>query len=238
MTEDIEIVDNDAEDHEPLKAIVVLSGGLDSAVCLAMATEEADVVKAITFNYGQKAATKEIEASKSLALHYNVPHQVIDLDWLKDCVPEALNADDANAQDWDEPLDQIAHVWVPNRNGVFLNIAASFAEALDCDLVIFGANAEEGESFPDNTPEFREAISESLMYSTQNHVRVATPVANMDKVQIIRAGIDLEVPFDLIWSCYEAGEIHCGQCPSCKRLKLAASKLEASEQVKLSALKL
>lgn len=217
-------------DDTPLKAIVVLSGGLDSAVCLTMATEEAEVLKAITFNYGQKAFEKEREASAALASYYQVPHHIITLDWLKDCVPQALNALDKTLQNWDEPLDDIDHVWVPNRNGVFLNIAASFAEALDCQFVVFGANAEEGESFPDNTTEFREALNDSLMYSTQNHVRVATPVGAMNKVSILKEGLDLKTPLHLIWSCYEAGDKHCGKCPSCVRLKSAIETLSDEDK--------
>lgn len=220
----------------PLKAIVVLSGGLDSAVCLAIAAEEAEVMKAITFNYGQKAFDNELAASSALAKHYGVPHQVIDLDWLKTCLPQALDASDTEQQAWDEPMDRVDHVWVPNRNGVFINIAASFAEALGCDLVVFGANAEEGETFSDNTPEFRQAISDSLMYSTQNHVQVATPVANLNKRQILEAGLELKVPLHLIWSCYEAGDSHCGQCPSCQRVKAAIAQLNPADQQQLKAL--
>jgi 7-cyano-7-deazaguanine synthase len=182
---------------------------------------------ALTFNYGQRAAKHELKATHAIAAHYRLPHRVIDLPWVSDILPEGLR----QAPSLDAPplsqeaLFDIHRVWVPNRNGLFLNIAACFAEACGASTIVFGANAEEGAEFPDNTPAFRDALNQSLKYSTLNGVQVETPVGLLDKAGIIRRGIALNVPFHLIWSCYEDREIQCGECPSCLRVKAARNQL-------------
>jgi len=108
-------------------------------------------------------------------------------------------------------------VWVPNRNGAFINIAACFADAMKVSNIVCGFNAEEGATFPDNTPQFVEAVNKSLHYSTENHARVVAPVIGMDKVAIIKKGIEIGAPLDLSWSCYVSGEKPCGTCESCMR---------------------
>lgn len=217
-------------------AIVLLSGGLDSTVALADILTRCRVAGVISFNYGQRAAKPEMDAAQAIARHYSLHHRIVNLPWLAELLPQALTPlqnpldPDLNPElDLsEEALFDVRRVWVPNRNGLFLNIAACFAEAMQASIVVFGANAEEGASFPDNTAEFREKLNEVLGYSTLTHVRVETPVGNLDKTGIIRRGQELDVPFHLIWSCYEAGETQCGRCPSCLRVKAARDAVNAS----------
>lgn len=218
-------------------AVVLLSGGLDSTVALAEILTRCPVPMVLTFDYGQRAARPELAAAKAIAKHYQLEHRIIPLPWLADLVPHSLRAlpsipdlmgietSAAESVLWStldqEELYDVNRVWVPNRNGVFLNIAASFAEAAKADAIVFGANAEEGESFPDNTPAFRDALTTSLSYSTLNGVKVETPVGHLHKRDIVVLGQSLGVPFNLIWSCYEGAELPCNACPSCLRLKAA-----------------
>lgn len=115
-------------------------------------------------------------------------------------------------------------VWVPNRNGIFLQIAGGFAEAMDANYVIVGFNAEEAATFPDNTKDFMEATDRSLFYSTQNHVKIFCYTVEMNKSQIIEFGKKLQIPWKNIWPCYFSNEKWCGQCESCLRFGNALKK--------------
>ena len=214
-------------------AIVLLSGGLDSTVALAETLTRQSVACALTFDYGQRAAKKELQATRAIADHYRIPHRFIALPWLAELLPQALtplsvlkgHGLENEMAVTAENLFDVNRVWVPNRNGLFLNIAACFAESLQIKTIVFGANAEEGASFPDNTPAFRDQLNAVFSYSTLTGVQVETPVGHLDKEQIIQRGVELDVPFHLIWSCYEGGTIQCGQCPSCVRVKNAQERV-------------
>ena len=210
------------------KAIILLSAGLDSAVSLALSKDKYDISLALTFNYGQKSAQKEIFFSKKLSDYYNIKHKIINLDWLSEISASALNLKnnipqiDMSELDNEEITQKSAKaVWVPNRNGLFINIAAAIAEAKEYSNIIIGANKEEGKTFKDNTSEFINAINVSLKNSTNNNVKVIAPLINYDKAQIVKFGIENDLPFKYIYSCYNDNEKHCGECESCKRLKRA-----------------
>ena len=112
-------------------------------------------------------------------------------------------------------------VWIPNRNGVFINIAAAFAEAMGCGGVLVGFNREEAATFPDNTVEYMDAATLSLSFSTANQVRVVSPTASLDKREIVALGRSLDAPLDLCWPCYGGGPTLCGKCESCRRFHRA-----------------
>ena len=112
----------------------------------------------------------------------------------------------------------MAKVWVPNRNGLFIGDAASFAEAMGAASVVVGFNREEAATFPDNSAEFLNRMSGALEYSTLSGVRVESPTQGMDKVEIVTAGYEISAPMRWLWSCYEGGSDHCGGCESCARL--------------------
>jgi 7-cyano-7-deazaguanine synthase len=212
-----------------MRSIVLLSAGLDSVVNLAQAVTKTDVVAAITYFYGQKSALKEIERAEAISARYAIPHAVIDLG----CLPPSDNAltgpeplPEISEKDLDDPAKSAASadkVWVPNRNGVFINVGAASAEANHADQLVVGFNAEEAASFPDNGKKFVEAANLALSYSTKNHVRVVSYTLELLKSDIINMGLELKVPFDLIWSCYDSGELMCGVCESCVRFKRAAT---------------
>ena len=113
------------------------------------------------------------------------------------------------------------NVWIPNRNALFINLAACIAEAKNYSHIILGANKEEAKTFKDNSKDFLNAINLSLKNSTQNEVQVIAPLIDMDKDTIVKKGIELNVPFKKIYSCYDNQMKHCGVCESCLRLKRA-----------------
>lgn len=211
------------------KAVVLLSSGLDSTVNLYEARTQARVVLALTFDYGQRAAPKEIERAAAIAERAGVTHKVIAFPWFRDFTRSALVNREVSvpvrgeiAIDDDQTSVQTAKaVWVPNRNGIFLNVGAAFAEGVDADWLVPGFNAEEAVTFPDNSEDYLEAVTKSLSFSTKNRVEVKCFTASLDKPAIVRRGARFNVPFELIWPCYFGGETVCGECESCQRYQRA-----------------
>ena len=199
------------------KVVILLSGGLDSLASLALAKEEYDVVKAIHFSYGQMPKSNEIEACQRICSYYDVELELIDINWLAN-----LCADKNSLEDNDS-------YWIPNRNALFVSVAACYAEKLGCGGVVLGANIEEAQSFKDNSLEFQNAMNELLKYSTQTEVRLLAPFIEKTKLEIIKKALELEAPLRLVWSCYSAGDKHCGVCPSCKLLKQALFEAQQEE---------
>lgn len=200
------------------RGIVLLSGGLDSVVSLALAKESYNIGLALTFDYGQKSAKNEIEASKKISDYYSINHKVIKLEWLKNITHNALTENIELPNGISETSDS---VWVPNRNGLFLNIAACFADGEGYDYIIIGANKEEGETFSDNTAEFIKRINSEFEYSVSRDVQAVAPLINFNKNDIVKLALNNNVPLDLVYSCYASGNKHCGKCESCTRLKNA-----------------
>ena len=199
------------------RGIILLSGGLDSLVSLGLG--EYSVELALTFNYGQKSAKYEIDASKKICDFYNIKHKVIELDWLKNITHTALVAD----VDLPDKIDENSakNVWVPNRNGLFLNIAGSFADGEDYDYILIGVNKEEAGTFSDNTQTFVDRVNAEFEYSTNKRPKVVAPLINYDKNDIVKLALKNNIPLNLVKSCYAGGEKHCGKCESCIRLKNA-----------------
>ena len=221
-----------------MRSIVLLSGGLDSAVSLSQALREGEVRLCLTFDYGQRARFKEINAAAEIAGYYKLKHRVIPLPFLREITNTSLVNIDASIPEPEEEhfslpekmAETAKSVWVPNRNGVFINIAASFAEAMDCGQIVTGFNAEEAETFPDNSREFLNACNQSLSYSTLSGVRVLSYTQMLDKAGIIRLGKRLGTPLQHVWSCYYGGDEICRRCESCKRFLRALKEVEDSKE--------
>lgn len=206
-------------------SILLFSAGLDSTVNLKRAVDEGRVMCALTFDYGQRAAACEIEYSARACRRFCLRHEVIQLPWLKKITstslvnrrsnvpqPRQSRLDDAKAAE-----ATAEKVWVPNRNGAFLAIAASFAEALGADQVVTGFNAEEAATFPDNSVAFLNATNRALRFSTKTGVRAVSYTSRLRKIDIVRMGMKIEAPLDLVWCCYLGGKRICGLCESCGR---------------------
>lgn len=212
-----------------LKSVVLLSAGLDSSVNFLMSLRRTEVLLALTFDYGQRAAKQEIAHSQMLAEQYAVKHEIVELPWFKKITKTSLVNQsvevplsiDLNSQNQTENSAQ--KVWVPNRNGIFLNIAAGFAESLGAEIIVPGFNLEEASTFPDNSTEFIEATSRSLSFSTANHVRVECYTSKMNKIQIAELGRELGLDFNKVWSCYFGNQEPCGECESCLRFQRAVA---------------
>ena len=207
------------------KSLVLLSAGLDSTVNLFKAHQETQVELVLTFDYGQRAARREVACSQNLCKQLGLEHQVVELPWFKDFTKTSLVDRTVQVPDGAQvSIDDLSisnqtaqQVWVPNRNGIFLNIGAGFAEGRGAKWVIPGFNGEEAATFPDNTPEFLTALDRSFSYSTSTQVTTRCYTTQLSKTEIVRLGRELAVPFDQIWPCYHANETWCGRCESCQR---------------------
>lgn len=210
-------------------AVILLSGGLDSALNLAIAAKENKATFALTMLYGQRAESAEAQAAKELCEYYNVPWRVVDIRWLGDVNSTSLTRKDSilphleisELDQMDKSTASMKNVWVANRNGLFLNIAASYAEALKESEILVGFNLEEASTFPDNSAEFIEAINRSLAFSTLTQVKVNSYTTSWNKNEILKHALAIELPLEKVWSCYQPGPERCWKCESCRRSERA-----------------
>lgn len=212
-----------------MQSVVLLSGGLDCGLNLALAARAGRARLALTFDYGQRAAQAEARAASALARHYGVEWRKIEIPWLGQVNPTGLTRPSQTlpllaTHELDDPEKTQASmqaVWVANRNGVFFNIGAAFAEALGCGAVIAGFNREEAATFPDNSAAYLAALTNGFAFSTRNGVKAESYTTDWDKSRIVAEGLEVNLPFNLLWSCYEAGPERCWRCESCKRSERA-----------------
>jgi len=220
-----------------LKSVILLSGGLDFTVSLAEAMRESKAELCLSMDYGQRAAPREIKAAKEICLYYHIPHQVIELPFLKQITRTALTDREAKIPEpAEESLNDLTiirgtatEVWVPNRNGLFINLAACFAESLGCNLIVTGFNREEAATFPDNSEDFVHAVNRALNFTlTSRKVKVVSYTQRLDKAEIVYLGQRLGIPWGLLWSCYFGGQAACGRCESCLRYRRACKSANLS----------
>ena len=196
------------------RAIVLLSGGLDSAVSFYLARKQGFDCFCLIFDYGQRHK-KEIECAKKLAKQARCQFKIIKLD-LASGACALLNKKINFAQG----AKGIPNTYVPARNIIFLSIALSYSEALKAEAIFIGVHAHDYSGYPDCRPEFYQAFNKVIKVGTKSGVenkkiKVVTPLINKNKSQIIKLGVDLGVPFGLTWSCYRGGSKPCGKCDSC-----------------------
>lgn len=213
------------------KAISVLSGGLDCTVATSVFDEEYEI-HAITFDYGQKAAKQEINASKRICEKMGWMHEVIDLPWLSKISTSSLNTDADIPELGEDDLDNLdkssetaSSVWVPARNTVFTSIALSYAESIGAEIIIVGWNGEEGATFPDNSKQYMEKFNELIDVGSPDKIRIEAPAIDLNKEEIVELGIKVGAPMELSYSCYKGDDKPCGVCESCVRRKRAFKKL-------------
>jgi 7-cyano-7-deazaguanine synthase len=215
--------------------VVLLSGGLDSAAAVALAPEAGyEPAAALFFDYGQRAARREERAARGIAAHYLIPFERVELPWMAGVSKSTLLAPAGEPAPWSlDRLDDAAPraVWVENRNGIFINIAAFYAAERGLDAIVAGFNREEAEAFPDNGEAYVERMNAALELGCSRPVRVESPTLRMTKREIAARALALDFPWELLWSCYRGGDLPCGSCESCLRLKRAVEGTAAESRV-------
>lgn len=209
------------------KVVVLLSGGLDSAVCLAHAVDAVgrENVVALNMFYGQRHS-KELDCATALANYYNVDLVRRDLTAAFEFSKSTMLAGtgDLPTGSYEEQLKQTGTVstYVPFRNGLFLSFAAAVAYSLDADTIMLGAHADDaaGNAYPDCSMEFTSAMNKAVTIGTGGKVSFYAPFVDKHKSDIVARGLELGLPFQLTWSCYDGGHEACGVCGTCiDRLK-------------------
>ena len=209
-----------------MKALVLLSGGLDSSVCLGLAVKEygAGEVLALSVFYGQKH-DKELKAAEDIASYYGVRRLTLDLGEIfkdSDCTLLTGSEEEIPHEEYAKQLEKTGgapvSTYVPFRNGLFLSSAASVALANGCEVIYYGAHADDaaGNAYPDTSVEFNRAMSEAIYLGSGNALRIVAPFIDKSKSDVVAEGLRAGVPFELTWSCYEGHDKACGVCGTCR----------------------
>lgn len=218
-----------------LHSVVLLSAGLDSVVAFKIAHDKCDEILCITYDYGQKARTRELEYASKICAKYHVNHVQIALPWFenfsgaltsKKAIPELR---EELLENFEITTETAKAVWVPARNLVFLAIAASFCENYGYDYIVTGFNKEEAVTFPDNSYNFINLFNDTLKYGVSHKVQVRAPLIELNKNEIVKLGLKIGAPIEWSWSCYIAQETPCGVCESCVRRRAAFKSIQAHD---------
>lgn len=207
-----------------MKALVLLSGGVDSTTCLALAKEEfGENVIALSMFYGQKHS-KELASAKAIADFYHVELITMDLSKIfahSSCSLLQGSAEEIPQESYDKQLKErngeAVTTYVPFRNGLFLSTAASIALEYECDVIYYGPHADDaaGNAYPDCSIEFNEAMKQAIYLGSGKKLRLEAPFVDKTKKEIVAKGLRLGVPYELTWSCYCGTDKPCRKCGTC-----------------------
>lgn len=204
-----------------MDAVIILSGGMDSAVLLASQLSRKAMLSAISFDYGAKHNHCEIPMASAMCRHYRVPHHVVALPFVADLFSSDLLLTGNDVPDGAYDAENMKQTVVPFRNGIMLAIAAGFAGSVNAARVLIGSHSGDHVIYPDCRPAFNEAMGAAIAAGTDHQVTLEAPFAGMDKRDIGDLGRQLGVDFRQTWTCYRGGAIHCGTCGACDERKYA-----------------
>ena len=204
-----------------MKALVVLSGGLDSTTALYWAKKKYGNVETITFNYGSKHNEIEISYAKKTCEKIGVKNTVINLDFINKHFKSDLLKSGGDIPEGYYTAENMKSTVVPFRNGIMLAISAGFAESNDCDVLVLGNHSGDHAIYPDCRAGFISGIATAIYEGTAKHIETMSPFCEMSKTDIVKLGNELGVDFSLTYSCYKGQEKHCGKCGTCTERKEA-----------------
>ncbi len=197
------------------KELVVYSGGLDSTVLLAMVHAANRNVTTLHFCYGQKHSQEETQAAITVCSHFNVSMKIIEIDFLAWGFKSELLAAQGNIPARMYNKEDLEKTIVPFRNGIMLSIATGIAASRDVQAIYIGAHAGDHVIYPDCRPGFLYSMATTIAFGTDQKVGLAFPFFEKSKADIVGIGRSLNAPMDLSYSCYNGGEVHCGECATC-----------------------
>lgn len=199
-----------------MRAVVLLSGGLDSTTMLYAARRDGIEPICLSIHYGQ-LHERELDGAKKITSSLKLEHWIVPLSlpWGGSALTDE-NLAVPKGREEAEISKEIPLTYVPARNSIFLSLAASLAEVKRADTIYFGANALDYSGYPDCRPEFIRAFEEMIARGTKaGAIRVVAPLLRLSKAEIVKLASELGVPFEWTWSCYEGGQYPCGECDSC-----------------------
>ena len=208
-----------------MKAMVLCSGGVDSTTCLGMAVDKygSENVIALSIYYGQRH-TKEIESAIKVTKQYGVEHISLDLEKIfqySDCSLLSHSDKDIPEESYAKQIEKTdgapVSTYVPFRNGLFLSSAASIALSKGCEVIYYGAHSDDaaGSAYPDCSDEFNKAMNDAIYLGSGRQLKIEAPFINRTKAEVVKIGLDLKVPYEYTWSCYEGKDKPCGKYGTC-----------------------
>ncbi len=204
----------------PVRAVVVLSGGMDSTVCAALAVKEhgPEAVGALHVDYGQRTEHREHDSFQAICDRLGIVRRlVVQNQALSQIGGSALTDSQIDVPEAGVEIGQHVPVtYVPFRNAHFLSVAVSWAEVIGAEVIYIGAVQQDSSGYPDCRPEYYDAFNEVVRRGTKDgNIRIVTPLIALKKAEIVKLGLELAAPFDLTWSCYSREDTACGVCESC-----------------------
>src|SRR6185436_2589123 len=199
------------------KAVVLMSGGMDSCVTAAIASQDYEIA-ALHASYGQRTERRELQCFHAIADHFGVAKRLaVRLDHFQAIGGSSLTDSRLEIRDANLESREIPNTYVPFRNAHFLSIATSWAEVLGAVKIFIGAVWEDSSGYPDCRPEYYEAFNRVIRAGTRpsTDIRIETPLIQLSKREIVQQGLELGAPFRLTWSCYRDSNVACGICDSC-----------------------
>jgi len=203
-------------DRSPSRAVVLLSGGMDSCVCAALAARDYDAA-AVHVSYGQRTEERERQSFLTICERLKIRDKLVVRNEAFRAIGGSALTDTSIAVPTAENVGQgVPVTYVPFRNAHFLAVAVSWAEVLDAGKVYIGAVEPDSSGYPDCRPAYYRAFNEVVRAGTkEGRIEIVTPLIAMRKAEIVRLGLELGAPFDLTWSCYSREDQACGVCDSC-----------------------
>ena len=204
-------------DQKTNKAVVLISGGMDSCVTAAIACQNYEIA-ALHASYGQRTERRELQSFHAIADHFGaIKRLAVKLDHFRDIGGSSLTDSRMKIREADLESREIPNTYVPFRNAHFLSIATSWAEVLGATRIFIGAVWEDSSGYPDCRPQYYEAFNRVIREGTrpETNITIETPLIYLSKSDIVRKGVELGAPFRLTWSCYRDSESGCGTCDSC-----------------------
>jgi 7-cyano-7-deazaguanine synthase len=217
-----------------MKAVVLLSGGMDSATLAYLAREEGYTLIALHFNYGQRTQERERECARKIASLLEVEEFIeVDLAYLTRFGGSSLTDHSITVEEFAEERACIPNTYVPFRNANLLSIATSCAEARNAEAIFIGVQSLDYSGYPDCRPRFIEAFQQVIDLGTRDgtHIRLNTPFIHMTKSDILRVGMRLRVPYEHTWSCYQNETRACGRCGACHFRRAAFHELGVEDPI-------
>lgn len=217
-----------------MKAVCLLSGGMDSSTLAYVARDRGYEILALHLNYGQRTEARELASARAVAERLGVLEFLpVSVEYLRLFGRSSLTDPSIAVETYDPSAPELPNTYVPFRNGNLLAIATSYAESRGADAIFIGVQALDYSGYPDCRPQFIAAFQRAIDLGTADTtaIRLESPFVGLTKTDILRIGLDLGVPYDLTWSCYQAGDEACGVCGSCHYRQAAFAELGLADQI-------
>jgi 7-cyano-7-deazaguanine synthase len=201
-----------------MKAVCLLSGGMDSSTLAYLARDRGYEILALHLNYGQRTEGRELASARAVAERLGALEFLpVSVEYLRLFGSSSLTDPSIAVETYDPSAPELPNTYVPFRNGNLLAIATSYAESRGADAIFIGVQALDYSGYPDCRPQFIAAFQRVIDLGTADTtaIRLESPFVGLTKTEILRIGLDLGVPYDMTWSCYQAGDEACGVCGSC-----------------------